>query len=263
MDWELHRSRYGYPPARLRRLSVATEESLLWPEAGLYFQEDCPGNEAWRLHTYRAASSSIELDQYHHELLAKPSDDTDALLALISVVYWGNASGVNGVIRPGRALARVRWITHGKKPAQLSADVPATLKLIKEVRSFAAAGHLHDSLLAAMEIPYLGMSFASKLVMFANPQIGAVYDKVIAGILNEHADRDLRSLYVDPLRQGLSGRKRQAETYARWCDYCSSKATHLNSTRSAWTDWNGVNAAWRAVDVERAVFSSNLRAQAT
>lgn len=257
MNWQVLRSRYSYPPARLRRVSVPNENSLSWPSAGLHFEQECPDNAAWRTDANRSTWSSLALDQYHQELLASDTDDTAALLALVSVVYWGNVSGVNGVIRPERAMGRVRWITHGKKPSGLPANVSVVRNLLREVRSFAAAGHLHDSLLAAMEIPYLGMSFASKLVMFSNPQLAAVYDKVIAGILKDHTEQALRSLHVDPLRQGQKARKFQAEVYARWCDYCSSKAMFLNSARSSWTDWNGATAAWRAVDIERALFASN------
>src|SRR3954467_8290428 len=85
MDWQQQRSRYSYPPARLRRVSVANDACLSWPAAGLHFEEDCPENVRWRVQDNRSASSSLELDQYHQELLASDNDDNAALLALISV----------------------------------------------------------------------------------------------------------------------------------------------------------------------------------
>jgi hypothetical protein len=67
---------------------------------------------------------------------------------------------------------------------------------------------------------------------------------------------DLNSLFVSTkLMNSQKGRMHQAMTYERWCRWCVATAETLNASAINWTDWNGAEHNWRAVDVERAFFA--------
>ena len=102
-----------------------------------------------------------------------------------------------------------------------------------------------------MKLRLFGLAFASKLAMFICPSKAAVYDKVISENLRRSSLDELKSLYVST---ASSARKRQPDTYQRWCEFCLAKASVLNQS-GQWRDWNGRNYDWRAVDVERVLFN--------
>jgi len=96
------------------------------------------------------------------------------------------------------------------------------------------------------------MAFASKLLMFTQLTTMAVYDGVISRRLHYHCDARLRDLFISTALAGSrTKRQAQAQTYQRWCRWCSDKAAELNDAGVMWADWDGAHHAWRAVDVER------------
>lgn len=202
----------------------------------------------------KSQHSSFELDEFHRKLLQRV-DDLDLMHGLLSVVFWGFASGTNGRINASRALARSRAILFGRANAspQAPEDIVGFLKrardLLRELR-------ISEALSEAMQIKFLQMSFTSKLLTFMEPQAAAVYDEVISLRLKKQTDPLLKSLFVSTSIAGSKkDRQTQAQSYEGWCRWCSNKANSLNNNGMIWVDWNAVEHIWRAVDVERAFFA--------
>jgi hypothetical protein len=121
-----------------------------------------------------------------------------------------------------------------------------------EARQLLAEKNPGAALLLAMKVQFLGMSFASKLLMFMNPTAAVVYDSVIARYLQAGSFGSLGWLANDPKSQN---RRAQSGVYNNWCAYCIDTANEMNRHGSEWIDWDGSRQVWRAVDVERAVFA--------
>jgi hypothetical protein len=169
--------------------------------------------------------------------------------------FWGFVSGTNGRVTSDRALARSRAILHGHKNAspQKSEEIIEHLKKAQELLELS---RISDALEEAQRIKFLGMSFASKVIMFMNPDIAAVYDEVISDRLRGQSDLMLKTLHVSTrLTSSQKGRSEQCSIYENWCRWCSLKARALNASAIQWIDWNGTKYHWRAVDVERAFFA--------
>jgi len=103
-----------------------------------------------------------------------------------------------------------------------------------------------------MGITYLGMYFASKVLMFADPQRAVVYDSIIAERLKQLGGRDVswQPMVVSTVLGSFTAAKGKA--YKAWCSYCVGEADRLNAQGSHWSDQQG--HGWRAVDVERTFF---------
>jgi hypothetical protein len=246
------RERYRYIPARLVQSSDAGADALAWQSLRLVME--VPAN--WRNadDAARARYSSFDLDEFHRALLNSGNDE-ESMHGLLSVVFWGFASGTEGRITAERALARCSAIISGRENAKPQAS--------EEVISHLATTHdllnknrISDALQEGMKIKFLGMSFASKVIAFMNPSIAAVYDDVISSRLQNSTEPILQDMYVSTkLAHSHKARMEQGSKYEKWCEWCSAKAGALNHQHILWTDWNGVKRPWRAVDVERAFFA--------
>jgi hypothetical protein len=108
-----------------------------------------------------------------------------------------------------------------------------------------------------MSIDYIGMSFASKVLMFADPKKAVVYDRVVYEKLKKVSSchPEFKDKVVNPLGPFT---KAKGEAYLAWCTYCQDKADSLNGRGSQWTDTRETRRAWRAVDVERTFFVKSL-----
>lgn len=255
------RAEYGYVPARLISATTLSNVLITWSlnssKYGLHttlkLQGDFPSSSSWR-DSNRDQYSSYGLDMYKRDLLQSERAE-DQLLGLLSSTFWGFASGKDSILRFGRALARANWhiVGNARHAPQHVDDILQQLQLTRNavnLRKYEAA------LSEAMKIKFLGMSFASKLVMFMDPERVGVYDNVISGKLKNHPDPQLQSLYVNVKYGHAAAKLAQACTFARWCQYCQGVAGELNAAGSQWTDWDGKQYPWRAVDVERAFFSA-------
>ncbi|AYG95654.1 hypothetical protein D8I30_11020 [Brevundimonas naejangsanensis] len=238
------RNAYAYAPFCLRRAdSGARVDAVLWgipvvisgPEPA-----DAPRFEHF---------SSAALDRYHGQLLHS-DHDSDVLLGVASVTFWGFAQGRGGRFTTARALARAKHIAGlGKR----SADDGAVI--VEAVRSIAvdlAQARRADAIARAMRLKHHGLAFASKLLAFIAPATECVYDEVISLRLKASTDQRLIALHVPTVGQHRMTEKAQA--YVGWAELCSSTAQGLDAAGRPWTDWNGEQQAWRAVDVERAFF---------
>ena len=238
-DYQSARNQYHYPAWRLNLSSMS-------PSA------DKHTFTAWGMVVGASElESSKALDDFHFSLLNSHSDD-DLLLGLISVVYWGFVSGKDGKLRNARALKRAVHIADGRAKAAPQAK-EEILKNLHATRMLVAADDFSGALLQALQIKFLGMAFASKLIAFMSPDKAGVYDSVISGCLSNSSS--LHHLYVSA-NNALNKQQKihQADTYAKWCAFCKNKASELNEKKLKWQDWNGDIFSWRAIDVERAFF---------
>ena len=250
-DLKIARKSYGYIPARLIRVSDDHAAKVTWKS--LKLDIDVPHNWATGDPKIRTRYSSQELDTYHDQLLNSERDD-DLPLGLLSVVFWGYASGVDGRVNPMFALSRSRRILCGRKNVSPQ-KVEEVIAHLRRARELLKTSRIADALQEAQEIRFLGMSFASKVLTFMNPNIAAVYDSIVSNRLGGSSS-DLKSLFVSTRpTNSRKGRMHQGIIYERWCRWCLKMAESLNASSMKWTDWNGVEYDWRAVDVERAFFA--------
>jgi len=238
---ECMRAAYQYPPARLVVSPRPTKLSL----AGRNYAVDDPFAAGWP--NNEATLSSWELDDYHHGLL---NSDTphERFLGVVSCVYWGNIASSNGT-PTGFAQARAQWMLNGKtyqngktKPSGTPEFVSTRVEAAKSVLALHPAS-LPDAVREIMKIPFLGLSFASKVLAFMDPLRCAVLDSVVLEALRKSADPKLNSIRATPAG------------FAKWCLICRDTAATLKAAGSKWIDWDGTPYEWRAVDVERAVFA--------
>ena len=87
------RETYSYVPARLIRTSDHVAADLSWKSMKLIMYVP----KAWDAMHIQIPSqySSCELDNFHGELLQSEKDE-DLVQGLLSVVFWGFSSGVDG-----------------------------------------------------------------------------------------------------------------------------------------------------------------------
>jgi hypothetical protein len=195
----------------------------------------------------------VALDSFHQSLL-NAEDEESLILGLLSVVFWGYVSGADGRINANRALSKCRVILFGRKNAQAQRAEEIVAHL-RRSRDLLRSSQISDALREAQEVKFLGMSFASKVLTFMNPTIGAVYDDVISQRHRTHCDPEIRSMFVATGLSSSKQRQEQCDVYGRWCHWCLKMAGDLNTRQITWTDWDGSEHKWRAVDIERAFFA--------
>jgi hypothetical protein len=246
------REKYAYVPAHLVRASGHVAANLVWKSLKLSMHVPKKWDAGHQ--ELRSQYSSWELDRFHHTLLQSDNGE-DLVHGLLSVVFWGFASGSTGRLNTARALARAEAILFGRKNASAQAEADIIVHL-KRSRELLRATQIAEALLEAEQIKFVQMAFASKLLTFMEPQMAAVYDEVISLRLQRQTDPELRRLFVSTkLPTSKDARSSQAKTYADWCGWCSKTASGLNAKGMTWVDWDAKQHRWRAVDVERAFFA--------
>ena len=246
------RGQYAYPPGRLevaegddapfididgRRLCVVARSTADWARAEV-----------------RAGYSSVELDRFHMALLMSECT-VDQRHGLLSCVTWGFISGTNLRITPARAFGKARSLKTGAgtKAPQDTAD---QLRHLGDAQTAARKGEIAAALRACLQIKFIGPAFATKLVMMMRPDIAAVFDSVINERCRNNADAALAAMHgkITSL-PSQSATDAFVSRYVAWCAWCASHADALNAQKLKWTDWDGAEHPWRAVDVERAFFA--------
>jgi hypothetical protein len=164
----------------------------------------------------------------------------------------GPCVGKKGRFTIELAIAKADIVINGnrKAPAQPTKE---GLKYLLEARDWVREEKLKEALLSAMKIKFFLMAFASKVLMFIDPCKAVVYDNRISQSLMTTSDPELQAMAVSTLP--ATNKKKQAEAYARWCDYCVKTAAAMNRLGLKWKDWDCSEHEWRAVDVERAYYA--------
>jgi hypothetical protein len=101
------REKYTYIPARLVRVSDDSVAKITWKS--LTLDVNLPPDWATGDPEIRKRYSSLMLDMFHHNLLNSEHDE-DLMHGLLSIVFWGFASGTNGRVNGMYALAKSRTI---------------------------------------------------------------------------------------------------------------------------------------------------------
>jgi len=247
------RAQYAYPPGCLK--PTTREDVKVHTVGTLRLHVVSPTTHEWAQPDVRTRHSSIALDRFHTGLLM--SDEAqDRQHGLLSCVTWGFISGTDLLIRPERAFGRAGSLLNGagaRKPPQDPGEVRA---LLDTARGAAGEGDLRTALLSCLRIKFIGPAFATKLVMKMRPDIAAVLDSVINNRLSGHPDCELAAIYGPMLNlNSATAREAFVSRYLAWCSWCVRQAQALNARKGTWPDWDGVEYAWRAVDVERAFFA--------
>ena len=202
--------------------------------------------------------STFEHDGYHKRLLHDVSDD-NRILGYLSVLFWGHYSGQDAVIRERRALGKVRLAYEGAD--RVVNDAPQHMQGVTDVGSEIAAGYIsnaigavaadtYDQAIAELNnLPGLQIAFSSKVCAFIDPEKCGVIDSVVAERHPMFGFALSRNGYVV---SSVGNR----QSYNRYCKWLQEKAHKLNAKGPdfQWTDRDGSQHRWRAVDVERALY---------
>ncbi|QTC00858.1 hypothetical protein JYG33_05155 [Alcaligenes sp. SORT26] len=202
--------------------------------------------------------STSKLDMYLNRLL-RSEEDSQAVIGYASVLFWGHVSGQDGRLRAPRAHGRVRLALNGRDRTHRGSiqrmrgvsdfGIDVVAAHIREATQSIAANDYAWALQALNNIPQLQIAFSSKLCAFIDPTKCGVVDSVIA---------DKFPQFGFELAKGFI--KNTSANRARYTDYCmflQSTAQELNSVERCkkWTDRDGVQHSWRALDVERALYT--------
>lgn len=185
------------------------------------------------------------IEQYHREYLLS-GNYGDQVQALASITFWGFYASADPARKPTRkrALTRAIWAKSGMvrgvgNATNLKPILCRGRNLVLE-KKFGAAWEEYR------KIPNIGPSFASKLVAFADPENAAILDKVVRKKIEElRLSDDLQAIVF----------RMTAENYQKWCEWCQKISRQLNAHGEVWTSFDSRLNQWRAIDVERAIFS--------
>ena len=205
-----------------------------------------------------AFSTTTKLDEYHRNLLRSKVDD-ECLLGFLSVLYWGHYSGASGVIKSDRAFSKVTLAMNGKGYTRKGqhqrirglVDYPLgrAVALLRCAVSEIDQGMLGQSIYTLCALPQIQFAFASKIAAFISPEKCGVIDSVIV--------EKMPSLGF-ALRDGyITNVKGNFPLYQSYCEYLQKTALSLSQQGDAkrWLDRDGTPNAWRAIDVERAMYT--------
>jgi hypothetical protein len=234
------RGLYSYPAAYIERAPKSTADIHLAGPVYGRFVVPAVGNIA-----------NLWLDDYHHELLRSKSQ-SESLLGLASVVYWGYFTFGDKFARK-----RVNRLLHGYRgvPGVTASAAYGALQTMIGMTNVgatgAALGELHG-------LSQLGRTpFGSKVVAFLSPSLAGIFDNRICNGLQDQP-------WALPFLRGIGEVHKigTQEAYQAWCLYLSLIASHLNAGIQAgnknwrWNCGEDVKQEWRALDVERAFFAA-------
>jgi hypothetical protein len=240
-QWHAFRQSYQYPSVCLVR---ATSGEIAHPS--LQLSRDLSSADSPTGH---------KIEGLHRSLLLSESTE-DLLHGLASTVFWGFFASANPKRKPNpkRAETRARWALQLGGGRSRPIDQASLVAKLVSARNSIRESRLADGLTAYRQIPNVGWSFASKLVMFSDPKCAAVYDSVIAEKLIILANQN--PVIAECTLTSPKLLERQSKTlvppaYEHWCNYCQKTAEILNREGLP-TSWD---REWWAVDVERAIFA--------
>lgn len=188
-----------------------------------------------------------ELEGHQHLLLTSQSDEI-TVFGYVSVVFWGHYSGQDGTPRAARAMARARMAMDSVQ----SNGTSTAAATIRRAHIMLSDGHYGAGVRLLCELPQLQFAFASKVCAFIEPGHCGVIDSAIA--------EARRHLGFSCDRRGfVQTNKANAERYDDYCGLLQRQAAAMNSEgpRYLWQDSDGTKWPWRAVDIERALYSSS------
>ncbi len=240
------RASYSYPKAYMR---IAKKE-----EAG-----DVQLFEGGPMAVFcRPAESEVTdlcLDRYHQGLLCpkkpeqpgQPDQQTQVVLGLASVIYWGFYTFGHNF-----AVNRVNWCLQGRPPHGNPVCQNEAVRCLETACNHAKTGHMGQAMSALSGLNQLSRTpFASKVIAFLDPDKAGVYDNRIRNGLHQDP-------YPLAIRNGVGSVRtvRYQQRYQAWCEYLQQVAGLLNQQGSRWSCGANQKKEWRPLDVERALFAA-------
>ncbi|MFJ2982364.1 MULTISPECIES: hypothetical protein [unclassified Pseudomonas] len=205
-----------------------------------------------------AFDTSSKLEAHHARLLCSAEDD-EVLLGYLSTLFWGHYAGAAGRTTANRALSRVQLALVGssferngktcQRPGINHFGRGKAVALIRKAKRLLDERQYGEGVKLLCDLPQLGFAFASKVAAFLAPETCGVIDSVIAE-KHPHYGFKLRAGYVSDVKENVA-------RYQAYCQALCSEADKQNQLgKSAyWQERNGELRAWRAVDIERALYS--------
>lgn len=208
----------------------------------------------------RPAESEVTdlcLDRYHQGLLCpkkpeqpgQPDQQTQVVLGLASVIYWGFYTFGHNF-----AVNRVNWFLQGRPPHGNPVCPNEAVRCLQTARSHAKTGHMGQAISALSGLNQLSRTpFASKVIAFLDPDKAGVYDNRIRNGLHQDP-------YPLSIRNGVGSVRtvRYQQRYQAWCEYLQQVAGLLNEGKEdrTWSCAGDIEECWRPLDVERALFAA-------
>ena len=199
--------------------------------------------------------STQQLDGDQYQLLLSDEND-QVVLGYLSTIFWGYFSGKNKATHPERAQGKVRLALNGKdrnRNGRIRGVKDRGIDFVAlEIRAAFASlksDQYAESLRRLCDLPQLKLAFASKVCGFLAPTRCGVIDSVMA-----HNYPCFRfSVDDNDIVKNTSANR---TNYAGYCSFLQEQAGTLNSQGQQfwWMDRDGICHAWRAVDVERALY---------
>lgn len=209
-------------------------------------------------HVHIEFNASSQLDEHHGQML-RSTQDEQVLLGYLSVLYWGHYSTSTGRTNSARALSKVQAAVNGSNYIRLGVAcrrrglidfTPSeAVRLLREATRLVDLGRFGEAVRVLCALPQLQFAFASKVVAFLAPSTCGVIDSVVAQKQPAFGFK-LQGRYVSAVNENF----RHYEVY---CDCLAETAATLNQLgkEARWVDRDGRSYPWRAVDVERAMYS--------
>jgi hypothetical protein len=203
-------------------------------------------------------TSMFALDTCLNQRLNSANAD-EVILRYLGALFWGHASGANGRnIRP-RAHGKVRLAYAGQN--RIVNGQTQRMRGILDVGKTVVVGHIRsaishirndryaDAISELNELPQLKVAFSSKLCSFIAPDKCGVIDSQIAERFPEIGFLLRGGYVVDNTKNRMK--------YGDYCLWLQTRSSSLNSDpcHAYWTDRDGTQRAWRAVDVERGLYA--------
>lgn len=227
------------------RLLITCRQNYSYPRASLLIAHEPPGiqlaEDCWgRPGDVSQFSTDLMHDEYHHRLMTS-SNVMDVRLGVASTIFWG-------VFTHNETLALWRAARHltVSDPESVFAAVQAALDAEDAGK---ALSHFHG-------INQLGhMPFGSKAVTKLLPQQAGVMD----GKLYKALHTSEWAASAPFARLGPVNNRHVQWAFQIWCELLQKIAAQMNTGIDGGAAWHwelvdGKPAAWRAVDVERAMF---------
>ncbi|MFJ4131316.1 hypothetical protein [Pseudomonas cyclaminis] len=210
------------------------------------------------LHREVAFNTSSKLEAHHAGLMCSAVDD-EVLLGYLSTLYWGHYAGAAGRTTANRALSRVQLALVGssfvryekvcQRPGINHFGRGKAVALIRDAKRLLDDHQYGEAVKLLCALPQLGFAFASKVAAFLAPDTCGVIDSVIA---EKHPNFGfkLRGGYVSDVKENVA-------RYQAYCQALCIEAEKQNQLGESayWKERNGELRAWRAVDIERALYS--------
>jgi hypothetical protein len=199
--------------------------------------------------------STHQLDEYQNHLLLSDENE-QTVLGYLSTIFWGYYSGKDKAIHPERARGKVRLAldgkdrkSNGKIRGVRDRGVDVVAQEIRTAFSSLKLDQYAEALRQLCDLPQLGLAFASKVCAFLAPAKCGVIDSVIA------RKYPCFGFSVDD-HDIVKNTSDNRSNYAGYCSFLQKQADTLNLQGQLfwWVDRDGICYAWRAVDVERALY---------